>query len=197
MPYSDPSFDTEVAKFIKDNQMSRYLDIGAGSGKYSEIISKNVKDPKIIGIEAEIEYINQFNLKDKYSVLYNQKIEDFVDENPDFHTDIVTIGDCIEHLKKSDGLDLLHFLVYRSTYIILVFPTQYVQYSWKGHDTEAHRSVWDISDFKQFEFKLKRKGVMNMVIINGFLNSSKTTYVPGHFESIDSDMKVDKPSLSV
>ena len=197
MPYSDPSFDAEIAKFVKNHPMSKYLDIGVGSGKYSEIINKNVKNPTIVGVEAETDYISQFKLKEKYSVLYNQKIEDFIDENPDFHTDIVIIGDCIEHLKKSDGVDILHFLVYRSSYIILVFPTQYVQYSWKGHSTEAHRSVWDASDFKQFEFKIKRKGVMNMAIIKGFLNSSKTTYVPGHFESSDSDMKVDKPSTSV
>jgi len=169
MPYSDPAFDIEIDKFIKKNKFTSYLDIGVGSGKYSKIIRKNIPNAKIVGVEADISYIKEFNLNKKYSKMYNQSIEEFIEDNPDFFVDIAIIGDCIEHLKKSDGINLLHYLVYRAKYILVVFPTQYIQYSWNGHSTEAHRSIWDKSDFIQFKYRFKKRGMMNLAIIKGFL----------------------------
>ena len=169
MPYSDPTFDIEIGKFIKRNKFNNYLDVGVGSGKYSGIIRKNISNAKIIGVEVDTSYIKKFDLNEKYSKIHNQSIEEFIEENPDFFVEIAIIGDCIEHLKKSDGIDLLHYLVYRVKYIVIVFPTQYIQYSWNGHSKEAHRSIWDKSDFVQFKHKFKKKGIMNLVIIKGFL----------------------------
>ncbi|MBC2745901.1 MAG: hypothetical protein HF975_02635 [ANME-2 cluster archaeon] len=177
MPYSDPTYDSEIENFIKKNNFVNYLDIGAGSGKYAEIIRRHIQDANIVGVEADISYIKEFNLNKNYTKIYNQFIEEFIDENPDFLTDVAIIGDCIEHLKKSDGLDLLHYLVYRTRYILVIFPTQYIQYSWNGHSSEAHRSVWDKHDFIQFKYVFKKKGIMNLVTIKGFLGDSGTTYV--------------------
>jgi hypothetical protein len=41
--------------------------------------------------------------------------------------DAVILGDCIEHMRKSVGLDLLNFLVYRSSIIVVKFPVQMIQ----------------------------------------------------------------------
>ena len=51
--------------------------------------------------------------------------------------DLVIIGDCIEHMRKSDGVDLLNFLMYRSGYICVIYPEAYIQDDWDGHAAEG------------------------------------------------------------
>jgi trans-aconitate methyltransferase len=62
MPYSDSTFDSEVGKFIKKNKLNNYLDMGVGSGKYANIIRRHIRDAKIVGVEADASYIEEFNL---------------------------------------------------------------------------------------------------------------------------------------
>ena len=62
-------------------------------------------------------------------MIHNCDINNFIDDNPDYVTDVVIIGDCIEHLRKSIGLDLINYFVYRCKYIIIIFPSKYIQYS--------------------------------------------------------------------
>lgn len=169
MPLSDRRFDKQIEQFIKNNPAKDYLDIGTGAGKYGKIIRKHIKDANIIGIEANLDYIQKYQLKSIYTQIINQNIEQFIVKNPGFKTDIVTMGNLIEHLFKSDGLNLLHYLIYRSKFIILVFPTKFIQYDIKGYSSEAHRSIWDETDFKQFDYQYKKIDFMNMVIIKGYL----------------------------
>jgi trans-aconitate methyltransferase len=180
MPYSEPTFDDAVAKFIAKCNASHYLDIGVGAGKYGRIIRASNPDATIVGIESEAAYLREFQLAKLYTKLIHGRVQRFIARHPDFATDIAIIGDCIEHLKKSDGVNLLHYLVYRTRYIVVIFPTRYVQYSWRHHSSEAHRSVWDRSDFRQFQYTLRKKGVMNMAVIRGYLGNQKTMYPRAH-----------------
>lgn len=170
MPYSNPVFDQIVKNFIKRHKFTNYLDIGIGSGKYGKIIKNIFPKAKVFGVEVDKSYIKQFNLKKIYDGVYNEKIETFINNRPDFITELAIIGDCIEHLKKSNGLNLIHFLVYRCKYILIVFPSKYIQYSWQGHTSEAHMSVWDEKDFEQFDYKFKKKKFINLVVIRGYLS---------------------------
>lgn len=177
MPYSDSRFDKTVEKFIKTHKFKDYLDIGSGAGKYGKIIKTIFPEANIIGIEADKSYINKFKLKDFYTKIYHDYIENFINKNPDFRTELVIIGDCIEHLKKSDGINLINYLIYRSKYILIVYPTKCIQYSWHGHKTEAHQSIWNKNDFEGFEYKHYKKDFMNLVILNGYIGDPKTITV--------------------
>lgn len=174
MPYSDTRFDHLVEQFIKKNKCSNFLDIGSGAGKYGKLIRNLFPDANIIGVEAEKKYIKEFKLKDTYNNIYHEYIENFIDRYPDFQTEIVIIGDCIEHLKKSAGIDLINFLIYRAKYILIIYPTKVIQYSWQGHHTEAHRSVWTDKDFAGFEHKISKKDFMNFVTLRGYIGDPKT-----------------------
>lgn len=177
MPYSDPRFDKDVEKFIKQYKFKNYLDIGSGAGKYGAMIRKICPNANIIGIEADKSYIKYFKLKEIYNTVHNDYVESFIQKNPDFQTDLVIIGDCIEHLNKSAGLDLINFLIYRTKYILIIYPTQCIQYSWQGHKTEAHRSVWSNRDFADFKHRSFKKGFMNLAIIHGYIGDPKTIVV--------------------
>lgn len=177
MPYSDPRFDKTVEKFIKLHNFNNYLDVGAGAGKYGTMVRRIVPNANIIGVEAEKSYIKQFKLKDTYNNIHHEYIERFIEKNPDFTTDLVIIGDCIEHLNKSSGIDLINYLIYRTKYILIIYPTQCIQYSWQGHKTEAHRSVWNKKDFRDFKHQSYKKSFMNLAIIQGYIGDPKTIVV--------------------
>ncbi len=169
MPYSDTAFDEQIEHFILSYKFRNYIDIGSGSGKYGKIIKRNLPNSYIIAVEGDASYIKKFKSRSIYDEVYHFKIEDFFEDKPDFITDIAIIGDCLEHLKKSDGEDLINYLIYRCHYILIVFPSKYVQYSWKGHSLEAHRSVWSKYDFLSFERRFYTKKFMNLVIIKGYI----------------------------
>ncbi len=177
MPYSDSRFDKAVEKFIKLHEFKNYLDIGAGAGKYGKMIRDIYPDANIIGVEADKSYINEFRLKDIYSNIRHESIEHFMDQNPDFQTELVIIGDCLEHLKKSDGIDLINYLMYRAKLILIIYPTKYIQYSWRGHSTEAHRSVWSNKDFSEYKPQFFKKDFMNLTILKGYIGDLKTIVV--------------------
>ncbi|ROT95123.1 hypothetical protein EB810_08360 [Altererythrobacter sp. FM1] len=69
-------------------------------------------------------------------------------DDPFFVTDLVIMGDVIEHMRASDGLDLLQFLVYRAAYILLLTPDAMPMFAGPGF-FGCHNSIWRP---KQFEW---------------------------------------------
>lgn len=172
MPYSDTRFDKKIASFIKNKRFNNYLDIGVGAGKYGKIIRDLFPEANIIGVEPDKSYIKRFNLKKIYNKIVSSKAENYFFKKPNFNTEVCIIGDCIEHLKKSDGIDLINYLLYRSHYIIVVFPSKFLQYSYQNHDLEAHISSWTQSDFLGLDYKFYKDGFINFVVIQGYLGDS-------------------------
>lgn len=186
MPYSDPKFDEQVKEFIKKNKFSKYLDIGPGAGKYGKMVKELAPSADIAAVEVDSTYIEEYGLGSIYDDIFHMKIEDFVDSQPDYVTDLVIIGDCIEHLKKSSGIDLINYLVYRSRYILTIFPHKYIQYSWQGHSSEAHRSVWSEKDFVDFEIEYYKKDFMRLAIIKGYIGDDEAIINPNATEALAS-----------
>jgi hypothetical protein len=84
----------------------------------------------------------------------------------------VIIGDCIEHMRKSAGVDLLNFLVYRTKLITVKFPLQMRQDSWEGHKSEAHLSVWSEHDFRGMDVLFTQRNYMCLALVRGYLNQT-------------------------
>lgn len=176
MPYSDPAFDKIISSVVKQIEAKTLLDIGAGAGKYGELAREVSKKIKTTAIEIEKDYIKKFKLQKLYNKVLNLSAVELI--QPKFYDtnfDIVMIGDTIEHLKKSDGIDLINFLVYRCKWIVLVFPHRYLQNSVEGYSSEAHISVWSEADFNSFErTKIFKKQTQRLVIIRGYLEPKIT-----------------------
>lgn len=78
------------------------------------------------------------------------------------------IGDCIEHMRKSEGLDLLNFLIYRSKHIVVVYPDRFQQDDWEGHAAEAHISTWSKADFEGWSTFHNLTDGMHLFLIRGY-----------------------------
>ncbi len=169
MPYSGFVFDSVVKETLKDNMYEKYLDIGCGAGKYARIIHDAVPNPYIVGVEVSENYIDKFNLNKYYNEIHCNDALSFCKDNLDFTTEFIMIGDCIEHLWKSDGKDIIDFLIYRSKKIVIIFPSELVQFGDADNPGEHHISVWSEYDFKNFNYQYIKKGCMNIAILEGYL----------------------------
>lgn len=172
MPYSSETFDQKIEKILKKISPKEFFDIGAGAGKYGVMTKRIYPFINTTAIEIEKDYIAKFDLNKIYSEVWNISALDLMKEKfIDKSFDVVMMGDVIEHLKKSEGVDLLNFLVYRTRWIIIEFPYHYLQNSVDGYYSEAHMSVWDKSDFSLFESKFYKKKSQRLVIIKGYLEN--------------------------
>ncbi len=169
MPVSDHRFDDKIKEFISSINPQRVLDVGCGAGKYADMLKELGVECYLRGVEVDDSYVGEYGLRDKYSDLDVEPIEKWIDRHTDEVWDLVILGDVLEHLKKSDGLDLLDFLMYRTKHILIQYPFDFIQYSWRGHPSENHRSVWFREDFKYPDTQYFQDEIMRLVIIRGFV----------------------------
>ena len=105
MPKSYSLFKKEVGEYLIDifPKDSLVLDIGPGEGVYYELLKNNFI---LDCVEIFNPYIQEFNLRQKYRIVYNKDIKDF--EFNEYY-DLIILGDVLEHLTVFDAqIVLLH-----------------------------------------------------------------------------------------
>lgn len=177
MPFSRNVFDLDFLLFLKARSRipKRFLDIGCGAGKYGAIIKKQFdKTAWIEGIEIDAVYIKKYKLKALYTVIKNIDASTIPDRSDIAFYDISILGDIIEHLRKSDGIDLINFLIYHSEWIWIVYPDHIPQTDY-AHPSENHRSLWSIDDFQsqfgQFIYTHHNRDHKNLIVLRGIFNN--------------------------
>lgn len=169
-------FDQMVADLAARIQPASLLDIGPGQGKYGRMVKAANPHCHSCAVEIADEYVKAYGLADLYDEVVVGDGAALVHEagwrNRTF--DLVTIGDCIEHMPKSQGLDLLNFLTYRCGYLIVIAP----EFCWYDTDTaqmqhtESHISVWSEYDFAWHDrFAFMRGEIMQIFILRGYQQS--------------------------
>jgi SAM-dependent methyltransferase len=176
MPTSLPIFDEELETYFGEVPHESVLDIGAGEGKYGKMLRRLQPQARLIGVEIDPDYVERYQLRSIYDDVRIQDAAALMDD-PQQSFSAVIIGDCIEHMRKSAGVDLLNFLVYRSRIIILKFPVQFAQNAVHGHRSEAHVSVWSRNDFSGFDRVYVEHQDMRLCLIRGYL-SQTVDWVP-------------------
>lgn len=155
MPVSATVFDQHVAVLLQLMKPATVLDIGPGAGKYGAIIKllreKGLPVESVAAVEIDPTYIEEYNLRSLYDVVQQGDAADLPDVGPDAAWDLVILGDVLEHFRKSRGVDLIDYLYYRTKYILLVVPIDYIQGAWEGHHAEAHISTWYPADFARYK----------------------------------------------
>jgi SAM-dependent methyltransferase len=183
MPVSHWLPDRITKKVLKNVKVEKFLDIGSGAGKYGKMVRAFHPKAKSIGVEIDSSYIDEFKLNEIYDEVWCMSANDLIEKKIEESYDLVIIGDCIEHLRKSQGIDLLNFLVYRTKYILVHYPNRYIQGVVDEHTHEAHISFWTESDFQGLDYVMLRQGFMSSVAINGYLLNYKGLSAILHTES--------------
>ncbi len=179
MPFSLPTFDAELELYFQDAVHANVLDIGPGEGKFGKMLRTVQPSARRIAVELDAAYVEQFGLRQIYDdvlVMDAARLMDNVRQT----FGAVVIGDVIEHLRKSVGIDLLNFLIYRTEIIFAKFPVQIVQDDEEGHASEAHVSVWSELDFSSFDHIFMEHDPIQMAVIRGYRNRA-IEWLPSRF----------------
>jgi len=171
LPDSESTFDYYVGTLIDLLQPARVCDIGPGRGKYSRILRDKAKEHgfacHITAVEVDASYVESFGLRDRYDEVIVDDALNLI-KSPRLRFDFVIIGDCIEHMRKSDGVDLINFLIYRTGYICIICPEAWVQDDFDGHAAEAHISVWSVEDFRGMDMLHRFHSGIHAFLIKGY-----------------------------
>jgi hypothetical protein len=169
--WSQHTFDYYVGTLIDLLRPARVCDIGPGRGKYSGIVRGKAKEHgfecHLTAVEIDASYVETFKLGDLYDEVIIDDALNLI-RAPRRRFDFVIIGDCIEHMRKSDGIDLINFLIYRTGYICIICPEAWEQDDFDSHAAEAHISVWNVEDFRGMDMLHRFASGMHAFLIKGY-----------------------------
>lgn len=157
MPISITAFNKDITDHIKAINPSTVLDIGAGMGKYQEIVSSINNNIICDAIESTNSYVEQYELRKKYRNVFVQDIVDFVKTDRVHKYDLCIMGDVLEHLFLSEAIDVIDALCYKSKHLMIIWPTNLPQDSeWENH-FEMHKSNFFLKDITRFNIQVYKK----------------------------------------
>lgn len=135
MAKSYPYFKEEVCEYLKkrNGRNARILDVGAGDGIYWELLH-NFSD-NIDAVEIFEPNIINYNLKDKYSNVYNADIRGLEYS----YYDIIIFGDIIEHLTVEEAQEVLKYAYTKCKDLIVAVPYNFKQGIIDGNIYEIHK----------------------------------------------------------
>jgi trans-aconitate methyltransferase len=177
MPTSLDIYDNDFFDFIKKTQPANLLDVGPGWGRMGLAIKQHLPLCTVDAVEIDSSYITQFNLSSIYNTIHIGDIKTFCNSKSSMRYDVVLFNDILEHLFRSDAMDVLDFMLYRSKYIVVQWPNDLLQDAWEGHESEVHKSNFTLKDFLNHNFdvlKYKKKYyhdhgfIMNFCILKGY-----------------------------
>jgi SAM-dependent methyltransferase len=146
LPYSENTFDEAVAAVLRATKPCTVLDVGCGAGKYGRIVRSALDVRSLIGYEPEKSYVARFRLRKLYDEVRIKPIQEAI-QAPSEHFDMCIFGDSLEHLPKSAGNDVVHFFLYRTSFVVVVAPLEYLQDNGERERFEAHLSSWSPLEF--------------------------------------------------
>jgi len=146
MPYSANTFDNILQDHVVKLQPQSILDVGAGSGKNGTLIRQTGYKNILECLEPTEKYINEFQLTNIYDNIYNANIHDFINTKYKFNYDLVIFGDVLEHLFRSQVIDILDYFLYKAKWIILLWPNNMPQDDYGNNPYEIHKSNFTLND---------------------------------------------------
>lgn len=164
-------FNELYMRIVQKVEPKSILDIGAGQGKYAELTRQAGIGAHMTATEIVPIYVEDYKLREKYDEVLSMDAADMVVDTAHRNRlyDLVTIGDCIEHIPKSRALDLLNFLTYRCAYIVVVAP-EFLYYDVSNMEhSEGHISAWSEHDFLWHDrWAYMRSEFMQIFVLRGY-----------------------------
>jgi hypothetical protein len=148
MSGSFPIFDAVCEHLVGAIAPARALDIGAGAGKYGRLLAHAAPACERVAVELEPSHVERFALAELYQRVDVADATQWWRTNTEEAFDLVIAGDCLQQMPKSEGLDLLNALVYRSAWLLVVVPEFVVQGAIDGLASTVHRSAWSERDLQ-------------------------------------------------
>lgn len=140
MPRSHPEGRDWTAQHFRGTTAPLVIDLGCGEGAYSDLLRGWRPDAWWVGVEVFAPYVGRFDLWRKYDVV---AVQDARDINFPAHPFVLLAGDVLEHMPRSDALDILYRAREHAEAIMVSVPVvDYPQHEHDGNPFEAHVDQW-------------------------------------------------------
>lgn len=109
----------------------RFLDVGAGAGRYGEIIREvfGIHGVQVDAVEIFTEYINRHNLHRIYDGISTQDIRHLGGSLGEY--DLIICGDVLEHMTKSEAIEVVSMLKPMCKFLWVMLPMK-IDRSWSA-----------------------------------------------------------------
>lgn len=186
MPVSTPIFKKETIDYIKNrfHPQTRILDVGAGSGIYSQLLRDTF--PNMDAIEAFEPYVSTYQLTSKYNNVFVGDILDFSKERLDNY-DLFILGDVLEHIDEVAAKKLIATLFQMNKEVIIAVPFNAVQESVNNNDYERH--LQPKLTFERFIVSYKQTTPLCVRYDYGvFVNEKTAEFYPIFYDTINQEL---------
>lgn len=144
MPRSHPEGRDWIAERFCGTTAPLVIDIGCGEGAYSDLLRGWRRDVWWVGVEVFEPYVARFDLWRKYDVVAVRDARNLNFPDSPF---ILLAGDVLEHMPRSDALDILYRAREHAEAIMVSVPVvDYPQHAHDGNPFEAHMDQWSFAD---------------------------------------------------
>jgi hypothetical protein len=144
---SSSIFDEQIKNLIQAIQPVTILELGCGQGKFGSLLREAKHSPSSLVAVQKIFNPEDFNsiASQGYSQVIDRDILDYYKEGFDEEYDLILALDVIEHFLFSDILSIINFSLYRSKYLLLVWPSCHPQAA-STSTFDRHRSSFTLKD---------------------------------------------------
>ena len=132
-------------------------DVGPGEGTYRDLIEgngpwENGNVHYWVGVEIWPPYVDEYNLDDKYDLIYLEDIRDkpFAGEVFDYENPLIIFGDVLEHMPEDDARQLILRAKEHFRWILVSIPIVHApQGEVNGNPYEAHLKHWTFDEMHE------------------------------------------------
>lgn len=143
---SSSKFDKCIQQVVALTGAKRILELGCGQGKFGKLI--NVHE-SLISLRAVQKVFQAEDVKSLNTIGYEEIIDADIMEyfrvGFDETYDLTVALDVIEHFLYSDIISIINFALYRSDYMMLVWPSAHPQ-DGVNHAFDRHRASFELED---------------------------------------------------
>lgn len=144
MPISDPEGRDWVVEHYLSSTAPIVIDLGAGAGTYSDLMRGWRPETWWLAVEIWQPYIDRYELRRKYDAVIACDVRDLHFPATPF---ILIAGDVLEHMPRSDAIDILQRAQEHAEAVMVSLPViDYPQHTHDGNPYEEHLDQWRYDD---------------------------------------------------
>ena len=143
---SASAFDNCVKHLIELIQPQAVLELGCGQGKFGTLLQERGVPVSVRAVQKIFSPEDEPTLKSRgYDQIIDADIMEYFRAGFDENYDMIVALDVIEHFLYSDILSIINFALYRSDYMLLVWPSAHPQNA--SHSAfDRHRTSFELRD---------------------------------------------------
>jgi hypothetical protein len=143
---SSNKFDNTIKKILSITDVKNILELGCGRGKFADLLTDLTNTPELRAVQKIFTADDDDYLKAKgYKEIIDADILDYFKNGFDQKYDMIVALDVIEHFLYSDVISIINFALYRSDYLLLVWPSAHPQ-DGEISSFDRHRASFELRD---------------------------------------------------